>query len=329
MLVHNLTLILIASGACLMLLSIKKFISLIRLSKKILFKVESKTLFLSKWQLLLMCFFLLGYFTVFILFFQNVQLAGNLFTGVIFFFGAIFVYFGIILQSDQLLSIQKQTLELITTNNQLIKTQSVTTFALAYQAELRDQETGKHLERTATYVEILAKELSRMPAYKSYITESYISDLVRAAPLHDIGKVGIPDAILHKPGKLNASEFEMIKKHCEYGAEVLKIADKKLGFDSFLKLAIQIVCFHHEKWNGQGYPRGLKGDNIPLSARIMAVADVYDAIRTNRCYKPAFSHEKAVEMIMAERGKHFDPDIVDAFYSKAREFYDVSVAFKD
>ncbi len=329
MLAHNLTLILIASGACLMLLSIKKFISLVRLSKKILFEVESKILFLSKWQLLLMCFFLLGYFTIFILFYQKVRLAGNLFTGVIFFFGAVFVYFGIILQSDLLSSIQKQTMELITTNNQLINTQSVTTFTLAYQAELRDQETGKHLERTATYVEILAKELSKIPAYKSYITKSYISDLVKAAPLHDIGKVGVPDAILQKPGELNASEFEMIKKHCEYGAEVLKIADKKLGFHSFLKLAIQIVGSHHEKWNGKGYPCGLKGEDIPLSARIMAVADVYDALRTNRCYKPAFSHEKAVTIIMAEKGKHFDPDIVNAFYTKAREFYDISVAFRD
>ena len=129
---------------------------------------------------------------------------------------------------------------MITTNNQLIKTQSVTTFTLAYQVELRGQETGKHLERTATYVEILAKELSRMPAYRSYITKSYISYLVKAAPLHDIGKVGVPDAILLKPGKLTASEFEMIKKHCEYGAEVLKIADKKLGFYSFVNAGVKM-----------------------------------------------------------------------------------------
>jgi len=280
---NNITLALIIIGAFIMLLSVRKFIFMIKISNEILLKADHKISLLSKFHLTLMCFFLIGYAAVFYSIYFKIHLLGDLFTGIIFLGGAIFVLSGIILQSDMLKSIKKQTKKLVSINQQLIKTQSVTTFTLAYQAELRDQETGKHLERTSIYVEVLAKELSRLPEYKTYITDSYISDLIKAAPLHDIGKVGIPDAILQKPGKLNDTEFKIIQKHCEYGSKVLEVADKKLGFYSFLKIAIQIVRSHHEKWNGKGYPHCLKGEEIPLSARIMAIADVYDALRTKRC----------------------------------------------
>jgi HD-GYP domain-containing protein (c-di-GMP phosphodiesterase class II) len=195
---------------------------------------------------------------------------------------------------------------------------------LAYQAELRDLETGKHLERTAHYVRLLAEELSGLPKYRTYMTPSYIADLVKSAPLHDIGKVAIPDLILRKPGKLTPEEFEIIKGHCEYGTRVLKLADEKLSFQSFLKIAIQIVSSHHEKWNGTGYPKGLKGDAIPLSGRIMALADVYDALRSDRCYKKGFSHEDSCRIILQEKGEHFDPEIVDVFSGIEKKIHEIS-----
>ncbi len=303
-----------------MLLSIYKFISVIKLGNEILFEFNHKVEVLTKCHLVLMCFFFFGYIAVFYLIHAGIHLAGNLFTSVIFALGAIFVLMGIILQSSMLSSIKKQTKELIIINERLSITQDVTIFALAYQAELRDEETGKHLERTSRYVELLARELSKLPNYREYLTKSYIDDLVKAAPLHDIGKVGVPDSILRKPGKLDKKEFNIMKRHCEYGSKILEVANKRLGFQSFLKIAIQIVRYHHEKWDGQGYPYGLKGEDIPLSARIMALSDVYDALRSERYYKKGISHEKAVEIILSEKGKHFDPDIVDAFYKISDEF---------
>ncbi len=317
---HNLTLAIIIFGALIMLLSIYKFISVIKLGNDILFESNRKVEVLTKCHMVLMCFFFFGYISVFLLIHAGIHLAGNLFTSVIFAFGAIFVLMGIILQSSMLSSIRKQTKELIITNERLSITQDVTIFALAYQAELRDEETGKHLDRTSRYVELLAKELSKLPAYREYLTQAYIADLVKAAPLHDIGKVGIPDSILRKPGKLDKKEFDIMKKHCEYGSRILEISNKKLGFQSFLKIAIQIVRYHHEKWNGQGYPYGLKGEEIPLSARIMALSDVYDALRSERYYKKGMSHEKAAEIILSEKGRHFDPDIVDAFCKISDKF---------
>ncbi|MBN2440301.1 MAG: HD domain-containing protein [Spirochaetales bacterium] len=210
------------------------------------------------------------------------------------------------------------------TDEELIQTQDATIFALAYLSEIRDIETGKHLERTALYVKLLAIELKKHSLYKKYIDNTYINDLLKSAPLHDIGKVGVPDKILNKPEKLTPQEFEEMKKHCEYGAQVLKEAEKKLKFQSFLKIAIKIIYSHHEKWDGTGYPLGLKGDEIPLSARMMALADVYDALRTKRPYKEALSHETSYNIILQERGKHFDPVIVDAFTCIEARFNDVS-----
>ena len=211
----------------------------------------------------------------------------------------------------------------------LNETQDVTIMALAYQAELRDMETGYHIERTSRYVEVLARELGRLPRYKTYLTDGYIHDLVKSAPLHDIGKVGISDAILCKPGKLSAAEFEEIKRHCEYGAMILKKAEQKLTFQSFFKIALQLVTYHHEKWNGEGYPHGLKGEAIPLSARVMALSDVYDALRSQRRYKGSLCHEEAVKIILEDRGRQFDPAVVDAFVRKEKEFQRISEQMAD
>jgi len=215
------------------------------------------------------------------------------------------------------------------TAQRLHETQDATIMALAYQAELRDLEVGRHIERTSKYVEILARELSGSDQYRSYLTNSYITDLVKAAPLHDIGKVGIPDAILNKPGGLDEKEFEHIKQHCEYGALVLKKAEEKLTFQSFLKIAMQMVMYHHENWNGGGYPHGLSGEDIPLSARIMAVADVYDAVRSRRPYKDPMSHPEAISIILQKKGKHLDPEIVEVFLRREKEFAEIALRMAD
>jgi HD-GYP domain-containing protein (c-di-GMP phosphodiesterase class II) len=216
-----------------------------------------------------------------------------------------------------------------TINEHLRQTQDVTIFALGYQAELRDLETGKHIERTSAYVEILANELKRHGKYRSYLTEDYISDLIRSAPLHDIGKVAIPDSILLKPGKLTEEEYLVIQSHPVHGGDILEKAEKRLSFPSFFKIAIQMSKSHHEKWDGTGYPLKLLGESIPLSARIMALADVYDALSTARPYKKAFSHETCISIIQEERGKSFDPELVDIFLLKENEFEEVSKRLKD
>jgi HD-GYP domain-containing protein (c-di-GMP phosphodiesterase class II) len=215
------------------------------------------------------------------------------------------------------------------TNAELHETQNVTIFALAYQAELRDRQTGRHLERTALYVRILAEELARSPAFRAYLKPGYIEDLVKAAPLHDIGKVGIADAILLKPGKLTPQEMEEIRKHCDYGARVLRRAEEKLKFQSFLSIAIQLTLYHHEKWDGTGYPHGLRGDAIPLSGRIMALADNYDALRTQRPYKEPIPHDESRRMIVTLAGIHFDPALVAAFQAREAEFRSVSESLAD
>lgn len=211
----------------------------------------------------------------------------------------------------------------------LYKTQDVTIFGLAYQAELRDNETGYHLSRTSKYVELIAKELCKDSRFAQVIDHEYISKLVKSAPLHDIGKVGIPDSILLKPGRLTEEEFEVIKQHPIYGAGTLRALEKKLPFQTFLSIAIELTECHHEKWNGSGYPRGLKGENIPLSGQIMALADVYDALRTERCYKKSIPHERCVEIIRAQRGEHFAPYIVDTFLAVHEEFRKVSIELSD
>src|SRR3989338_4502180 len=198
-------------------------------------------------------------------------------------------------------------------------------YALAYLAEIRDVETGRHLERTGLYVGIIARELLRSSPYSKYLSQHYITDLMKSSPLHDVGKVGVSDAILHKPGKLTPEEFGEMQKHCEHGAKILIEADKKLGFQSLLTMAIQIAQYHHERWDGKGYPRGIPGENIPLSARIMALADVYDALRSKRCYKEAYTHVESVKIILDGKSTQFDPCVVNAFLSGEKEFEKISL----
>ncbi|MCK5544373.1 MAG: HD domain-containing protein [Desulfobulbaceae bacterium] len=190
-----------------------------------------------------------------------------------------------------------------------------TILGLAKLAEYRDKDTGGHLERIREYCRLVAEELAGKPDYNGYITQKYIDDIYLSSILHDIGKVGVPDAILLKPGKLTESEFEIIKKHTLYGGNALATIEAETKGQSFLALGKTIAYHHHEKWDGSGYPAGLSGTDIPLSTRIVALVDVYDAITSKRCYKDAFSHEKAMDIIYEAKGKHFAPDVVDAFFN--------------
>ncbi|MCU0844326.1 MAG: PAS domain S-box protein [Spirochaetes bacterium] len=201
----------------------------------------------------------------------------------------------------------------------LQQAQLITIVSLAKLAEYRDIETGHHLERIMKYTEILAHELSLTDEYHNYISEDYIVDLVNSCPLHDIGKVGIPDVILHKPARLTPEEFEIIKRHSVIGGDTIAEAEKKVRGRSYLNLGKEIAYYHHEKWDGTGYPQGLKGKDIPLSARIVAVSDVYDALISKRPYKEAFPHETAVGIIRESSGTHFDTAVVDAFCKREDE----------
>jgi HD-GYP domain-containing protein (c-di-GMP phosphodiesterase class II) len=200
---------------------------------------------------------------------------------------------------------------------------------IANITETRDPETGGHIRRTRSYVEALAEHISNKPAYAGIVNDAYIEDLICSAPLHDLGKVGVPDYILLKHGLLTADEFDEMKKHAHYGKRVIDAAQTKLGDTSFLRLAGDMAFSHHEHWDGTGYPKGLKGEKIPLCGRIMAIADVYDAIISSRPYKGVLSHEKAVEIILAGRGSQFDPQLVDAFGEIQTTFHAIAEQFAD
>jgi putative two-component system response regulator len=204
--------------------------------------------------------------------------------------------------------------------SELRETQDVTILCLAALAEIRDPDTGKHLERTRLYVQALADQLRQRGKHGAGLSGEVMEMLYRSTPLHDIGKVGVPDAILLKEDTLTEEEFEQMKRHTEYGSQALRWAEERLGFDSFLTMARRIALEHHERWDGSGYPQGLRGDAISIEARLMALADFYDALTTRRSYKPRFSHEKTREMILEQRGKHFDPDIVDTFLEIEDQF---------
>lgn len=206
---------------------------------------------------------------------------------------------------------------------------TATILGLAKLAEYRDEDTGTHLERIREYTRILAEELATRPEYKDYITEEYIEDIYNSAILHDIGKVGVSDAILLKPGKLTAEEFEIIKTHSTLGGDALRDVEAKIQGQTFLTLSREIAYYHHEKWDGSGYPEGLKGEEIPLSARIVALADVYDALTSKRSYKKAFSHQKARDIIVKDRGTHFAPDVVDAFMVLEEKFQRIRQELQD
>lgn len=205
----------------------------------------------------------------------------------------------------------------------LERTNSAAIYCLAALAETRDPETGEHIKRTQGYIKELALELQGIDKYKGILTNDYIELLYQSAPLHDIGKVGVRDSILLKPGRLTEEEFEEMKKHTIYGGESLMVGIKELGEDSFLTLAKEIALTHHEKWDGSGYPRGLARTEIPISGRLMALSDVYDALISKRVYKNAFTHDEAKEIILEGRGTHFDPDIVDAFIRKEARFIEI------
>lgn len=208
--------------------------------------------------------------------------------------------------------------------------QDVTILAMASLAETRDNDTGNHIRRTQFYILALAEELKDHPRFAHYLTPRNIEMLYKSAPLHDIGKVGIPDRILLKPGRFDPDEFEIMKTHCTLGRDAIEHAERSLGTRvEFLATAKEIALCHHEKWNGSGYPHGLSGDAIPISARLMAVADVYDALISRRIYKEGMPHEQAVEIIRKESGSHFDPDIIDAFIAIHEQFRSIAMTYAD
>jgi len=203
---------------------------------------------------------------------------------------------------------------------ELTAIRDVAVFALGKLAESRDPETGEHLERMRNYSRILAEQLGRAGPCTDQITRQFVDDIYRASPLHDIGKVGIPDAILLKPGRLTRSEFEIMKRHCEIGAASPEQAARQGQCGSFLPMAVDIARFHHERLDGSGYPHGLSGSDIPLAARIVALADVFDALTSVRVYKTASEPEAASRMIEEEEGEHFDPAVVAAFRAGYDDF---------
>jgi putative two-component system response regulator len=206
--------------------------------------------------------------------------------------------------------------------------QMVTISTMTSLAETRDTDTGNHIVRTQHYVKLLAMRLKNHPRFHASLNDATIETLFRSAPLHDIGKVGIPDAILLKKGKLTPEEFEIMKTHAELGYKAIHHAQEQLETDvEFLKTAKEIAYTHHEKWDGTGYPRGLKGDEIPISGRLMAVADVYDALINRRVYKEAYTHQEAVKIMIEGRGTHFDPDVLDAFMQLQTEFTAIAQQF--
>jgi len=215
---------------------------------------------------------------------------------------------------------------------ELALTRDFTIQCLASLIETRHRETGGHILRTQRYVRALCRRLVVHPGFRKLLDPEAIEDLYKSAPLHDIGKVGISDSILLKPGGLTRDEFEEIKKHTTYGRDAIQRAEEKFGYgtsSSFLRLAKEVAYTHHEKWNGSGYPEGLAGERIPLSGRIMAVADVYDGMICERIYKPSMSHEDAVSFITSLKGIVFDPDVVDAFLEVHEEFRQISRELED
>ncbi len=199
--------------------------------------------------------------------------------------------------------------------------------SMARLAEYRSDETGYHLERVQHYTRILARDLA-LNHPNLGISGQVAEEYARVSPLHDIGKVAIPDSVLHKPGKLTTEEFEVMKTHSQIGGQLLKDIYDKSG-SHYLKTAYETAMYHHERYNGSGYPEGLQGDEIPISARIIAIADMYDAMTMKRCYKPAFSHEKARGIILQEKGEHLDPRVVDSFIEQEELWLAIRERFKD
>lgn len=208
-------------------------------------------------------------------------------------------------------------------DHEIFEAQMATIFSLVKLSESRDHNTGEHISRVAELCRLLATKLKYIDKFSSYVTDDYIDYISQAAPLHDIGKVGIPDSILLKPGKLTPEEFEIMKTHTTIGENTLLEVKHRYPGYRFLELAVHITRYHHERWDGTGYPDGLSGEDIPLSARIMALADTYDALRSKRSYKDAFPHGESIEIIRQGVGSHYDPDIAGVFLESEKEIADL------
>ena len=225
--------------------------------------------------------------------------------------------------ADRTQALQKRNME-------LQRVQELTIIALGALAETRDNETGNHIYRTREYVRVMAEQLATLSVFSKQLEPETVEIIWRSAPLHDIGKVGIRDEILLKPGKLTPEEFEIMKQHTVLGRNALHAAEHRAGFpDSFLHTASAIAYSHHERWDGRGYPERLSGQSIPLCARIMSVADVYDALISRRVYKSAFTHQTALDMIREGRGTQFDPDVVDCFLDMSQSMNTIAGRFQD
>ena len=235
------------------------------------------------------------------------------------------------LVAERTREILRQSEQLIRSKQDVIVSQGATITALCSLTAVRDHETGGHIRRTQHYVRVLAERLRDHPRFRHELDDESIDMMFKSAPLHDVGKVAIPDSILLKDGKLTPAEWEIMRRHPTYGRDAIAQAEAELGDQgsSFLRYAREIAHCHHEKWDGSGYPQGLAGDAIPVSARLMATADVYDALMSRRVYKEAYSHEQAMGMIIAERGRHFDPDIVDALQGLAETCRDIALRYRD
>ncbi len=212
---------------------------------------------------------------------------------------------------------------------EITSAQMAAIFATSKLAESKDPETGAHLERLRIFCKIIATDLARYEHFAAEITPDFIDCIYAASPLHDIGKVGVPDNILLKPDKLTADEWRIMRTHTMIGANTLRAVAAKHPGNNFIRMGIEIAESHHEKWDGSGYPHGLKGDTIPLSARILALADVYDALTSERCYKRAFTHAESRQIILEGAGKHFDPEIVQAFLRCEQTFIEVKQQYRD
>ncbi|OJU05941.1 MAG: hypothetical protein BGN83_01605 [Rhizobium sp. 63-7] len=216
---------------------------------------------------------------------------------------------------------------LIASREEAVRAKDAIIFAMASLAEVRDNETGNHIYRTQHYVRALAE--AARPLFPELLDDAMIELIFKSAPLHDIGKIGVPDKILLKPGKLDAEEYAIMQTHAELGRRAIEAAEKRLGASTFLAVAKEIAFTHHERWDGSGYPQGLSKIDIPLSGRLMAIADVYDALVSERVYKKAIPHMEAVALIRSEKGKHFDPVLVDLFEATAPIFDEIHRQFID
>ena len=212
---------------------------------------------------------------------------------------------------------------------ELAMVQEATIESMSSLTETRDPDTGEHIKRTQNYLRLLAEYLKNQPGFRALLDDETINLLCKSAPLHDIGKVGVPDKILFKPGRLTEQEFEEMKQHTIYGRDSILAAERKLGKTSFLRFAREIAYTHHERWDGAGYPEGLSGDQIPIPGRLMALADAYDAITSKRVYKSQLSHDEAVRIIIEAKGSQFDPNVVDAFLAVREDFRQIAERYAD